>query len=315
MKKKFTIPDSLSRLLAIVIISIGLSIAAPNFLTVNNILNIFNQASMNVFIAIGMMMTMLIAGIDLSVGSVVALSSVVAAPFFFSDSIASIGVGILVALAIGLICGLVNGSLVAYFNLPAFLVTFGVSQVARGISYLMMNGKVYNGFSKTFKVIGKARLIGKVQMPILIMLVCMLLMSIFLKKSNLGRKIYTTGANPSAARYSGINVRRITMLCYAMSGLFAALAGVIWISRLDAAEATIGASYANDAIAAAAIGGISFSGGRGKVVGTLLGAVLLTLIKNGMNQLGIPTEYQKLVTGGVIIIAVLIDRKSAKLSR
>lgn len=315
MKKKFTIPDSLSRLLAIVIISIGLSIAAPNFLTVNNILNIFNQASMNVFIAIGMMMTMLIAGIDLSVGSVVALSSVVAAPFFFSDSIASIGVGILVALAIGLICGLVNGSLVAYFNLPAFLVTFGVSQVARGISYLMMNGKVYNGFSKTFKVIGKARLIGKIQMPILIMLVCMLLMSIFLKKSNLGRKIYTTGANPSAARYSGINVRRITMLCYAMSGLFAALAGVIWISRLDAAEATIGASYANDAIAAAAIGGISFSGGRGKVVGTLLGAVLLTLIKNGMNQLGIPTEYQKLVTGGVIIIAVLIDRKSAKLSR
>lgn len=315
MKKKFTIPDSLSRLLAIVIISIGLSIAAPNFLTVNNILNIFNQASMNVFIAIGMMMTMLIAGIDLSVGSVVALSSVVAAPFFFSDSIASIGVGILVALAIGLICGLVNGSLVAYFNLPAFLVTFGVSQVARGISYLMMNGKVYNGFSKTFKVIGKARLIGKIQMPILIMLVCMLLMSIFLKKSNLGRKIYTTGANPSAARYSGINVRRVTMLCYAMSGLFAALAGVIWISRLDAAEATIGASYANDAIAAAAIGGISFSGGRGKVVGTLLGAVLLTLIKNGMNQLGIPTEYQKLVTGGVIIIAVLIDRKSAKLSR
>lgn len=315
MKKKFTIPDSLSRLLAIVIISIGLSIAAPNFLTVNNILNIFNQASMNVFIAIGMMMTMLIAGIDLSVGSVVALSSVVAAPFFFSDSIVSIGVGILVALAIGLICGLVNGSLVAYFNLPAFLVTFGVSQVARGISYLMMNGKVYNGFSKTFKVIGKARLIGKIQMPILIMLVCMLLMSIFLKKSNLGRKIYTTGANPSAARYSGINVRRITMLCYAMSGLFAALAGVIWISRLDAAEATIGASYANDAIAAAAIGGISFSGGRGKVVGTLLGAVLLTLIKNGMNQLGIPTEYQKLVTGGVIIIAVLIDRKSAKLSR
>lgn len=315
MKKKFTIPDFLSRLLAIVIISIGLSIAAPNFLTVNNILNIFNQASMNVFIAIGMMMTMLIAGIDLSVGSVVALSSVVAAPFFFSDSIASIGVGILVALVIGLICGLVNGSLVAYFNLPAFLVTFGVSQVARGISYLMMNGKVYNGFSKTFKVIGKARLIGKIQMPILIMLVCMLLMSIFLKKSNLGRKIYTTGANPSAARYSGINVRRITMLCYAMSGLFAALAGVIWISRLDAAEATIGASYANDAIAAAAIGGISFSGGRGKVVGTLLGAVLLTLIKNGMNQLGIPTEYQKLVTGGVIIIAVLIDRKSAKLSR
>jgi len=179
----------------------------------------------------------------------------------------------------------------------------------------MMNGKVYNGFSKTFKVIGKARLIGKIQMPILIMLVCMLLMSIFLKKSNLGRKIYTTGANPSAARYSGINVRRITLLCYAMSGLFAALAGVIWISRLDAAEATIGASYANDAIAAAAIGGISFSGGRGKVVGTLLGAILLTLIKNGMNQLGIPTEYQKLVTGAVIIIAVLIDRKSAKISR
>ena len=227
----------------------------------------------------------------------------------------SIGAGILVALLIGLVCGLVNGSLVAYFNLPAFLVTFGVSQVARGISYLMMNGKVFNGFSKTFKIIGKARLIGKIQMPILIMLVCMILMAVFLKKSNLGRQIYTTGANPSAARYSGINTRRITLLCYAMSGMFAALAGVIWISRLDAAEATIGASYANDAIAAAAIGGISFSGGRGKVFGTLLGAVLLTLIKNGMNQLGIPTEYQKLVTGAVIIIAVLIDRKSAKITR
>ena len=315
MKKNFSMPDSVSRLLAIIIISIGLSIACPNFLTVNNILNIFNQASMNVFIAIGMMMTMLIAGIDLSVGSVVALSSVVAARFFFSDSLLSIGAGILVALLIGLVCGLVNGSLVAYFNLPAFLVTFGVSQVARGISYLMMNGKVFNGFSKTFKIIGKARLIGKIQMPILIMLVCMILMAVFLKKSNLGRQIYTTGANPSAARYSGINTRRSPLLCYAMSGMFAALAGVIWISRLDAAEATIGASYANDAIAAAAIGGISFSGGRGKVFGTLLGAVLLTLIKNGMNQLGIPTEYQKLVTGAVIIIAVLIDRKSAKITR
>lgn len=315
MKKGFTIPDSVSRLLAIIIISIGLSITCPNFLTVNNILNIFNQASMNVFIAMGMMMTMLIAGIDLSVGSVVALSSVVAARFFFTDNLFSIAAGILVALLIGLVCGLVNGSLTAYFNLPAFLVTFGVSQVARGISYLIMNGRVFNGFSETFKVIGKARLIGKIQMPILIMLVCMIIMSIFLKKSNLGRQIYTTGANPSAARYSGINTRRITLLCYAMSGMFAALAGVIWISRLDAAEATIGASYANDAIAAAAIGGISFSGGRGKVFGTLLGAVLLTLIKNGMNQLGIPTEYQKLVTGAVIIIAVLIDRKSAKITR
>lgn len=314
-KKGFTMPDLLSRLIAVILIAAIISILRPNFLKVNNILNIFNQSSMNIFIAIGMMMTMLIGGIDLSVGSVVALSSVLAAPFFFSDSIMSIATGIVIALAIGLLCGLTNGVLVSRFKLPAFLVTFGVSQVARGFSYLLMNGRVYNGFSDTFKIIGKGRLIGKIQMPILIMLVCLIVMAVFLKKTTLGRQIYTVGSNPSAARYSGINTQRITTLCYAVSGMFAALAGIIWVSRLDAAEATIGASYANDAIAAAAIGGISFAGGKGNVVGTVIGALLLTIIKNGMNQLGIPTEFQKLVTGAVIIVAVLVDRKSAKVKR
>lgn len=315
MKKKIVIPDTLSRLLAVLLIAALLSITCPNFLTVNNILNIFNQASLNVFIAIGMMMTMLIGGIDLSVGSVLAISSVLAARFFFQDDLVSIVLGILFAMLIGIACGLVNGTMVAVFKLPAFLVTFGMSQICRGFAYLYMNGKVFNGFSDSFKVIGKGRLVGKVQMPILISLVCLVLMAVFLKKSILGRQIYVTGANPSCAKYSGINTNKITMLCYAFSGMFAALAGVVYISRLDAAEATIGTSFANDAIAAAAIGGISFAGGKGNVYGTVIGAVLLTLIKNGMNQLGIATEYQKLVTGLVIIIAVLIDRKSAKIER
>lgn len=314
MKKKISLSETLSRVMALLVIFILLSIVCPNFLTTKNLLNICNQASLNVFIAIGMTMAMLIAGIDLSVGSVVALTSVLAAGMFVSGSMTDMLLGLGISLGLGVVLGSINGALIAYLKLPAFLVTFGMSQIARGFAYLYMNGNIFNNFHERFLFIGKGKVAG-IPMPILIALAALIIMGIVLKKTTLGRKIYTVGANSSMAKYSGIANNRITVLCYAASGFFAAMAGLIYISRLNAAEATIGASFANNAIAAAAIGGISFGGGKGNVLGTVIGALLLTLIQNGMNQLGITTEYQNLVTGLVIILAVLLDRKSAKMNR
>lgn len=314
MTNRIKLSETFSRVMALMIIFVLLSVVCPNFLGVRNLLNILNQASLNVFIAIGMTMAMLVGGIDLSVGSVLALTSVVAARMFVNGNPAEMALGIIIALALGLFLGAVNGTLAAYLSLPAFLVTFGMSQVARGISYLYMNGVIYNNFDEAFLILGKGKVFG-IPMPILIAVAALAIMGVILKKTVAGRKIYTVGANPSMARYSGIHNNRTVVLSYAISGLFAALAGLIYISRLDAAEATIGTSFANNAIAAAAIGGISFSGGKGNVLGTVIGALILTLIQNGMNQLGITTEYQNLVTGMVIMIAVLLDRKSAKIAR
>lgn len=314
MKDKVKLSETFSRVMALMIIFVLLSVACPNFLAVKNLLNICNQASLNVFIAIGMTMAMLIGGIDLSVGSVLALTSVVAARLFVSGDPMEMLMGAAVALLLGAFLGAINGTLISYLNLPAFLVTFGMSQVARGLAYLYMNGNIFNKFDKKFLVLGKGKIIG-IPMPIIIAVIALTVMGIILKNTIAGRRIYTVGANPGMAKYSGIYNNRVAVLCYAISGLFAALAGLIYISRLDAAEATIGTSFANNAIAAAAIGGISFSGGKGNVLGTVIGALLLTVIQNGMNQLGITTEYQNLVTGMVIIIAVLLDRKSAKITR
>lgn len=314
MNDRIKLSETFSRVMALMIIFVLLSVACPNFLAIKNLLNICNQASLNVFIAIGMTMTMLIGGIDLSVGSVLALTSVVAARLFVSGDPMEMLLGVVLALVLGLALGAVSGTLTAYLNLPAFLVTFGMSQVARGLAYLYMNGNIFNKFDKKFLVLGKGKIFG-IPMPIIIAITALTIMGILLKKTVTGRRIYTVGSNPSMAKYSGIYNNRVVVLCYAISGLFAAIAGLIYISRLDAAEATIGTSFANNAIAAAAIGGISFSGGKGNVLGTVIGALLLTLIQNGMNQLGITTEYQNLVTGMVIIIAVLLDRKSVKITR
>ena len=304
----FDLIGKASRLLALLLICGLIAALSPSFLTPGNLLNVLRQASLLAIIATGMTLTMLIAGIDLSVGSILALSSCVAAQFLLErNSIEITLLGVLVALGGGALLGFINGLVVAKLKLPAFLVTFGMMQVARGLAYIYMRGTVFNGFKKEFEFIGAGSLFG-VPMPIVLAAVLVAMVFFLLNGTTFGRSIYGIGANLSAARYSGLSIPRTTVLVYTLSGLIAALAGLIYIARLDTAEAQIGENFALQAIGAAAIGGTSFDGGLGSLAGTVIGALILTVITNGMNLLNISSLWQTFVTGAAIVIAVVVDR-------
>jgi len=307
MKNKYL--ARFSRVLALIVIVIILSVLSPGFLQINNLMNVLNQTSLNLIVACGMTITMLITGIDLSVGSILALTSVVAASYFKSGSVPEMAFGIGLALLLGFLLGAMNGVAVHYLRLPPFLVTFGTQQIFRGMAFLYMSGSVLNDFDSKFLFIGKGKLWG-IPTPVIITIVLIVVVGFILKKTVVGREFYYVGSNLSAAKYSGISVAKVTVIAFGLSGMIAALAGIVYISRLNAAEAVIGESFALQAIAAAAIGGISFKGGSGSIYGTIIGALILTIILNGMNLLGVPTQWQSFATGGLIIIAVLMDAKA-----
>jgi ribose/xylose/arabinose/galactoside ABC-type transport system permease subunit len=297
-----------SRVIALLGICGVIAILSPNFLTVSNLINVLRQAAFTAIIATGMTLTMLIAGIDLSVGSILALTTCLAADFLRPDlPITSMFLGILIALGVGAFFGCLNGLAIVFLRLPDFLVTFGMMQVARGLAFLYMHGTVVNGFRDEFTFWGAGRIMG-VPVPIIVAAAVILLTFLILKYTNFGRDIYGIGAKRSVAIYSGISVPRTTILVYSFSGFIVSLAGLLYIARLDAAEAVIGEQFVLQAIAAAAIGGVSFDGGVGSVLGTVVGALILTVLANGMNLLNISSLWQVAVTGAAIVIAVILDR-------
>jgi len=308
------IVDKLSLYFALVAIFVFLAITTPAFLQPRNLLNILNQSALNMIIAIGMTLPMLLRGVDLSVGSVVALTSVLVAPLFLTGNVFLMILGIVLALAIGLGLGAINGAAVAYLALPPFLVTFGMMQVARGLAFVHMRGSVVNRFHDRFLFIGQGNVLG-IPMAVVIAAGLVIIMGFVLKKTVIGRKIYSVGSNPSAAKYSGISIQKTTIFAFAMSGMFAAIAGIVFTARLDAAEPIIGETFAPLAIAAAAIGRTSFAGGVGNVFGTAIGALILTMIMNGLNLWLLPVHFQYFATGAIIIISVLMDRKSVRIEK
>ena len=229
-----TFLDRFSRVLALVLIVALLAVTKPHFLGGRNILNIMNQASLNIIIAVGMTFTMLIAGIDLSVGSILALTSVMAARFFQTDGVPDMIVGFIVALGLGAFLGALNGTAIVYLRLPDFLVTFGMMQIARGLAFLSNSGIIYNNFDRKFLFLGKGSIFG-VPTPVVVAALILGLFGLILAKTTMGRRIYMVGANYSSARYSGISIGQTTIFAYAVSGLLAALAGLVYISRLNAA--------------------------------------------------------------------------------
>ncbi len=298
----------ISRLIALLILCGVLSLLTPNFLSANNLINVLRQASLLSIIAIGMTMTMLIKGIDLSVGSVLALTSCLAARLLVAqNSPGEMVLGILVALALGAFLGALNGLAVTALRLHGFLVTFGMMQVARGLAYLYMHGTVIGGFRSEFTFLGAGRPLG-IPTPIIVAATVVLLTHGLLTNTTFGRYVYGIGANDSAARYSGLNLPRTTIVGYAFSGLTAALAGLLYIARLDTEEAQIGEAFNLQAIVAAAIGGTSFDGGVGSAWETVIGALIMTVLANGMNLLNISSLWQTFVTGAAIVVAVIIDR-------
>jgi len=302
--------SSLSRLATIIVLLVVLFLVSPAFLSVQNLVNIVRQASLLFLLASGLTIVILTAGIDLSIGSVLALSASVAANFIQQGWIWG---GSLLGLMIGAACGFLNGLMVALVGLPPFIATYGMLWIAAGFAQVFMKGEIISGFPSGFRFLGAGHAAG-VPVPILVMVLVLVACLFALRRTNFGRYVYVIGANREAARLSGINIRGNLLLVYSLSGLFSAFAGLVYVSRINAVESTIGETLLLPALAAVCIGGTSLFGGEGGIAGTLIGALIMTLVTNGMNLLNVSPYWQSFVMGAIVVLSVAVDQLgSAKL--
>jgi ribose transport system permease protein len=291
-------------LIGLILVTVVFWILSPYFLTLTNLLNIAEQTSINAIIAVGMTFVIIAAGIDLSVGSIVALSGVVMAGFLVGDQ--SEPLAIAIGLAVGACCGITNGLFISYGRLPAFIATLGMMSVARGAALFYTDGRPISGFSPGFRFLATGELFS-IPAPVVIMVIIYIIAAFVLNKTKLGRYTYAIGGNEEAATLSGINTKLIKTIIYGIAGLLSALAAVLLTARLNSAQPIAGMMYELDAIAAVVIGGSSLMGGEGKLSGTLIGAFIMGILRNGLNLLGLSSFTQQIIIGSVIILAVLVD--------
>ncbi|MBP1428823.1 ribose ABC transporter permease, partial [Providencia rettgeri] len=292
-------------LVGLILLFVCMSIFNEHFLTVNNLSTIARQVSINAIIAIGMTFAILTGGIDLSVGAVMALSGTLMAglmKYYGMDPYAAIALGLLSGVAFGFI----NGILAAYGKMPPIIVTLGAMIIAKGLALIYTGGYPVSGLPQEFAFWGREELMG-IQVPILLMLGLYLIFYVVLNHVSFGRYIYAIGGNEEAARLSGIRVERYKMLVYVISGFTAAFAGLIFTSRVMSGQPNAGVGFELDAIAAVVLGGASIAGGRGMIIGTLIGAMILGVLNNGLNLLGISPYVQYIVKGLIIWGATLIS--------
>jgi ribose transport system permease protein len=279
-------------------------ILTPHFLTVSNLLNVLEQTSINAVIAVGMTFVILSGGIDLSVGSVLALSGVVLATLLQEGW--SAPTAIAAGLAMGFGFGTLNGIAIAWGRLPPFIATLGMMSIARGCALLFTEGRPVSGFEQGFRSLATARLLG-IPAPVVLTAAVYLAARFVLVSTRFGRYVYAMGGNEEATRLSGVNVQLHKTLVYGTSGLTSGIAAVLLTARLNSAQPIAGIMYELDAIAATVIGGTSLSGGEGGVGGTLIGALIMGVLRNGLNLLGVSSFLQQVVIGLVIVFAVLLD--------
>ncbi len=312
-KNKYSQSNVLGILIALVVLCVILSVASSSFLTSTNLLNVLQQISINFTIAVGMSFIILLGGIDLSVGSNTALCGLVMAIL-----IKNMNVPVWPSIIAGIVCaclvGLVNGLLVTSLNLPPFIATLGVMSIARGAAYTITEGQPIYTFPEEFRAI-TGRIGGIPVVTILIMVVLFGAAAYCLKYTRYGRYLYAIGGNETCAHLSGIQVKSVKCMAYVISGFCCGVAAMLLTSRLDSAVPTNADGAEMDAIAAAVIGGISMSGGEGNLSGTVIGALIIGIIANGLNLLNVPQGAQRMVKGIIIVAAVIIDimrRRSAK---
>jgi ribose transport system permease protein len=305
--KQKALLQKLGPFIGLVAICIALALMSPDFLTIGNIMDVARQVSINAMIAFGMTLVILLGGIDLSVGSILAVSSVLMAMLLHAghSSVLAIAVGILS----GGLLGWINGIVIAPGKVAPFIATLATMTLLRGAALVLSKGSPITGFSSDFfSLVGSGYFLALIPVPVVSMLVVFALFWFVLKKTVFGRHVYATGGNAEAAALSGVRTNRVQIVVYTVSGAMAAIAGVILTSRLNSAQPTAGAGYELDAIAAVVLGGTSLSGGRGWIFGTLVGALLIGVLNNGLNLLGVSAFYQQVIKGAVILLAVLLDR-------
>lgn len=290
---------------ALILLGAILSLLSPSFLTSDNLLTVLLQSSINAIIAVSATFIIISGGIDLSVGSIVALSTAVMGEMVITRGVNPF-VGLLIALTVGLAVGVIHGIVIAKFKINPFIVTLGAMTIWRGVALEFVNGQTIYGLPDTITWLGQAS-IGPIPVPVIVTVLVYILAWYLLKRTRVGLYTYAIGGNEKASRLSGINLVRTKIFIYAFGGLLCGLAGIIVAGRINGTSAVVGSGYELDAIAAVVIGGTSLAGGRGVIWGTLIGAIIMGVIRNGLNLLNVSPYYQMIIIGLVIIVAVGMD--------
>ena len=317
MKTKLTINEIIKKynLVFLLVLFVGIStVLSPSFLTLNNFLNLLQQASIPGVVALGMTLVIIIGGIDLSVGSVLAFAGMITSMFVYENkgSIQGIVIGCLLGLAVSLLMGAVTGCLISYFELRDFIASLAMMEIARGAALLTTSGNPVFDLGDSFKVIGGGFVFGKLAISAIFWIVLTIVLALVLKYSIFGRSLFAIGGNKEAARLSGIKTKRNYAITYVISAILCGFAGILTASWMSTGQPTAGSGYELDAIAASVIGGASLSGGAGSVVGTFGGVFLLQILTNIFNLVGLPSYYQRIAKGAIIVLALLLNRFASK---
>ncbi len=300
--------ENLGIIIAFIVLYVFLAVYPPTtraFLTSRNMFNVLRQISTNLYLACGMTMVIILGGIDLSVGSTIALSGCVAAAGVARYSL-PIPVAIVLGLFVAVLIGIFNGTVISKTTIPPFIVTLATMNIARGLAYVYTGGSPVRVVSKEWQFIG-AGYIGPIPTPVVILVFVLIVTAIIMNNTKFGRHVYAVGGNPQAANFSGISVSKVKFFVYAYTGLLAGLAGVVLASRMYSGQPTAGTGAEMDAIAAVVVGGTSMSGGSGKIGGTIIGSLIIGFLNNGLNLMNVNSFWQYVVKGTVILLAVLID--------
>ena len=296
-------------ILIFIVMVVIASLLSPAFMTTSNITNILRQVSVVGIVSVGVTAVMIGGGIDLSMGSIIAFSSVVAASLAQAGS--NYAIGIVAGILAGTACGLFNGAIIAIFNIAPFIVTLGMMTIAKGMALLYSGGLPIGNLDPSYEFIGQGRIIG-IPIPVIIFFIVVLIMHYIMSKAAFGRHLYAIGGNINAARAAGISIKRNKVLVYALNGLLAGLAGVILTARVSTGAPLAGTGYELDAITAVVSGGTSLGGGVGFIGGTLVGALVIGVLNNSLTLLGVNPFWQLVIKGLIIIFAVILDQLRKK---
>lgn len=305
------LPSYFGALLAVIALSVVLSLISPTFMTVTNIFNIGQQSAILGVIAIGGTAVIILGGIDLSVGSVIALSGAVLGVLHINMGV-NIWMAVAAALIVGGLAGTLSGSLIVYGGLPPFIATLAMLSVASGFALVILGGRPLSGYPDAFRNLTTFYIFGWLPTSVLLVVILMVVAALYFKYAPSGRSLFAMGANLEVARLSGIATRRLTLQVYIIAGILAAAGGVMMTSRLGSAQPTAGVGFELDVIAAVVIGGASLAGGYGSIAGTAVGVIMIGVLRNGLNLLNVSSFWQQVVIGAVIALAVLIEQVRQK---
>ncbi|WP_230399441.1 ABC transporter permease [Novisyntrophococcus fermenticellae] len=288
-----------------ILLCVGFTIANPRFITPNNVITIARQVSMYGIASIGMTFVILLGGIDLATGSIITFVNIICAYFMVHNGM-NMYIAIILSLLLATLIGTLNGFMVSSVGMPALIATFATQIIFKGIAYILSGGTPINGFTEKFKVIGQGY-VGPIPVPVILMVICFVIGSFILNKTYFGRYFYAVGGNEEAAKLSGIRVGRVKYLVYSLSGLFAGLAGIVMLSRTNSAQATAGDGYEFDVITCVVLGGVSVTGGYGKLSNVVAGVLIIGALTNGMVLMNVSSYVQMVVKGLVLAFAVGFD--------